>query len=198
MTSIESAEQTDRPFSLTGTPLRHPSTETSSNRVWMRSGISKPSLTTRKERAREVSFRSSLVARPRLGAGHRQPDHGVAPHKGRRADRGHDRERASGSGRYRLPHPCAGKHVIVELKKVGRKMGLLEWSNKGRLYVDKLTKILREQNQPTPDIEVIFVLGKTVDEEASNPERLKSSMASISPGSRIVHYDTPIRGAQEA
>lgn len=92
----------------------------------------------------------------------------------------------------------AGKHVIVELKKAGRKMGLLELVEQGQTYVDKLTKILREQNQTSPDIEVIFVLGKAVDEEASNPDRLKSSMASISPGSRIVHYDTLIRGAQEA
>ena len=92
----------------------------------------------------------------------------------------------------------AGKHVIVELKKVGRKMGLLELVEQGQTYVDKLTKILREQNQASPDIEVIFVLGKAVDEEASNPDRLKSSMTSISPGSRIVHYDTLIRGAQEA
>ncbi len=92
----------------------------------------------------------------------------------------------------------AGKHVIVELKKVGRKMGLLDLVEQGQTYVDKLTKILREQNQSSPDIEVIFVLGKTIDEEATNPERLKSSMTSISPGSRIVHYDTLIRGAQEA
>jgi len=92
----------------------------------------------------------------------------------------------------------AGRHVIVELKKVGRKMGLLELVEQGQTYVDKLTKILREQNQTNADIEVIFVLGKTVDEESSNPERLKSSMTSISPGSRIVHYDTLIRGAQEA
>jgi hypothetical protein len=92
----------------------------------------------------------------------------------------------------------AGKHVIVELKKAGRKMGLLELVEQGQTYVDKLTKILREQNQTSPDIEVIFVLGRAVDEEATNPDRLKSSMASISPGSRIVHYDTLIRGAQEA
>ena len=92
----------------------------------------------------------------------------------------------------------AGKHVIVELKKVGRKMGLRELVEQGQTYVDKLTKILREQNQTSPNIEVIFVLGKTVDEEASNPDRLKSSMTSISSGSRIVHYDTLIRGAQEA
>lgn len=92
----------------------------------------------------------------------------------------------------------AGKHVIVELKKVGRKMGLLELVGQGQTYVDKLRKILREQNDVSPNIEVIFVLGKTVDEEESNPDRLKSSMTSISPGSRIVHYDTLIRGAQEA
>lgn len=92
----------------------------------------------------------------------------------------------------------AGKHVIVELKKVGRKMGLLELVEQGQTYVDKLRKILREQNDVSPNIEVIFVLGKPVDEEATNPDRLKSSMTSISPGSRIVHYDTLIRGAQEA
>jgi hypothetical protein len=91
----------------------------------------------------------------------------------------------------------AGKHVIVELKKVGRKMGLLELVEQGQTYVDKLRKILREQNVTTPDIEVVFVLGKVVDEESTNPERLKASMASIAPGSRIVHYDTLIRGAQE-
>lgn len=92
----------------------------------------------------------------------------------------------------------AGKHVIVELKKVGRKMGLLELVEQGQTYVDKLKKILREQNVPTPDIEVVFVLGKAVDEETNNPDRLKSSMESIASGSRIVHYDTLIRGAQEA
>lgn len=92
----------------------------------------------------------------------------------------------------------AGKHVIVELKKVGRKMGLLELVEQGQTYVDKLKKILREQNVATPDIEVVFVLGKTVDEETTNPVRLKASMESIAPGSRIVHYDTLIRGAQEA
>lgn len=92
----------------------------------------------------------------------------------------------------------AGKHVIVELKKVGRKMELLDLVKQGQTYFNKLDKILREQNQPNPNIEVIFVLGKTVDEEKSNPERLKSSMTSISAGSRIVHYDTLIHGAQEA
>lgn len=92
----------------------------------------------------------------------------------------------------------AGKHIIVELKKVERKMKLLELQEQGQTYVDKLKKILLKQGDATPNIEVVFILGKNIDEEASNPERLKSSMAAISPGSRIVHYDTLIRGAQEA
>ncbi len=93
---------------------------------------------------------------------------------------------------------AAGKHIIVELKKAGRQMKLLELQEQGQLYVDKVTKVLRAQNITAPDIEVIFVIGKPVDEEGHNPERLKASMAAVSPGSRIVHYDTLIRGAQEA
>lgn len=92
----------------------------------------------------------------------------------------------------------AGKHIIVELKKVERKMKLLELQDQGQTYVDKLKKILLKQGDATPNIEVIFILGKPVDEEAWNPDRLKSSMTAIAPGSRIVHYDTLIRGAQEA
>lgn len=97
--------------------------------------------------------------------------------------------------KYRL---MAGKHIVVELKKAGRNMKLLELQEQGQTYVDKLRKILLAQNEPAPNIEVIFVIGKPIVEEGSNPDRLKSSMAAISPGSRIVHYDTLIRGAQEA
>jgi hypothetical protein len=92
----------------------------------------------------------------------------------------------------------AGKHIIVELKRVDRQMKLLELQEQGQTYVDKLKKILLSQGNSTPNIEVIFVIGKPIAEEANNPDRLKSSMAAISSGSRIVHYDTLINGAQEA
>jgi hypothetical protein len=92
----------------------------------------------------------------------------------------------------------AGEHILVELKKAGRKMKLLELQEQGQFYVDKLKKILLAQNVTDPNIEVIFVIGKPIDEEKDNPERLKSSMAAVSPGSRIIHYDTLIKGAQEA
>lgn len=92
----------------------------------------------------------------------------------------------------------AGKHIIVELKKVDRKMKLLELQAQGQTYVDKLKKIRLSQNETSPNIEVVFVLGKPIDEEKENQERLKLSMAAISPGSRIIHYDTLIIGALEA
>jgi hypothetical protein len=91
----------------------------------------------------------------------------------------------------------AGKHILVELKKAGRKMKLLELQEQGQLYVDKLKKILLAQSITDPNIEVIFVIGRPIDEEEGNPQRLKSSMAAISPGSRLIHYDTLIKGAQE-
>jgi hypothetical protein len=92
----------------------------------------------------------------------------------------------------------AGKHIIVELKRASRKMKLLELQDQGQTYFDKLKKILLAQNSETPDIEVIFVLGEPVDEERNNSGRLKASMDAISQGSRIVHYDTLIQGAQNS
>ena len=92
----------------------------------------------------------------------------------------------------------AGKHIIVELKRADRQMKLLELQEQGQTYVDKIRKILLKQGEKTPNIEVIFVIGQPIAEEASNPERLKSSMAAVSPGSRIIHYDTLIKSAQES
>lgn len=92
----------------------------------------------------------------------------------------------------------AGKHIIVELKRVGRQMALNELQNQGQTYVDKLKKILLEQNNASPNIEVVFVIGKPIPEEKDDPDRLKFSMLSVSPGSRIVHYDTLVMGAENA
>ena len=92
----------------------------------------------------------------------------------------------------------AGKHLIVELKKADRKLELNDLLRQGQTYVDKLSKILRGQGEKSPNIEVIFVLGKPVKEEEENPNRLKATMAAVSEGSRIVYYDALIQGAQNA
>ncbi len=91
----------------------------------------------------------------------------------------------------------AGKHVVVELKKVGRKMKLLELQEQGSTYVDKIKKILKAKGEDSPNIEVVFVIGQPVD-EAGNPDRVKASMEAVSKGSRIVLYDTLIEGARRA
>ena len=93
----------------------------------------------------------------------------------------------------------AGKHIIVELKKAGRRMKLIDLQEQGQTYVDKLKKIcLSVAEDATPNIEVVFVIGRPVDDETSNPDRVKASMTAVSPGSRIVHYDSLIYGAQQA
>lgn len=91
----------------------------------------------------------------------------------------------------------AGKHVVVELKKVGRKMKLLELQEQGSTYVDKIKKILKARGEDSPNIEVVFVIGQPVD-EVNNTDRVKASMEAVSKGSRIVLYDTLIEGARRA
>lgn len=91
----------------------------------------------------------------------------------------------------------AGKHVVVELKKVGRKMKLLELQEQGSTYVDKIKKILKAKGEESPNIEVVFVIGQPID-EANNVDRVKASMEAVSKGSRIVLYDQLIDGARKA
>ena len=92
----------------------------------------------------------------------------------------------------------AGKHIIVELKRANRKMKLSELFEQGQQYSDKLKKLLVAQGNKSPNIEVVFVLGRVLDEEEKNPERIKHTMDAIAPGSRVKYYDSLIQGAQEA
>ncbi|SUO96714.1 hypothetical protein [Suttonella ornithocola] len=90
----------------------------------------------------------------------------------------------------------AGKHLIIELKKADRALDMYELSKQGMTYVDKLKKILRAtENKENVDIEVIFVIGKPVE---CDVDRKKSLLSAISPGSRIVHYDSLIHSAQKS
>jgi len=92
----------------------------------------------------------------------------------------------------------ANKHIIVELKRAGRKLNKAEILQQGDLYVSKLKKILASQGESNSNIEVIFVIGKPIDDETSNPDSVKHVMDAISPGSRIVHYDSLIINALNA
>ena len=92
----------------------------------------------------------------------------------------------------------AGKHIIVELKRAGRNVPLLELTRQGQKYVDGLRSILLKLDEPNQNIEVVFVLGKPLPEEKSNPARLQHQMESISPGSRVTHYDALIYRAEKS
>jgi hypothetical protein len=92
---------------------------------------------------------------------------------------------------------AAGKHVVVELKRAGRRLALDDLFSQGRKYVSALRKILAAQGELRPNIEVVFVVGKPLQEEMADPDGVKNAMASISPGSRIVHYDGLIRSSLE-
>ncbi|WP_428118696.1 BbrUII/HgiDII family restriction enzyme [Candidatus Poriferisodalis sp.] len=92
----------------------------------------------------------------------------------------------------------AGKHIIVELKRADRKMKISDLYDQGTTYVDKVTKIARAQGESNPRVEVVFVLGTVLAEESENPDRLRSLLDSIAPGSRVVYYETLIAQAQDA
>ncbi len=105
-----------------------------------------------------------------------------------------DAEEAASKGRFDITYrTIPGKHVIVELKRAGRKVTLLELAEQGNKYVDELKRLLVKHGEATDpsriDIEVIFVLGDQVSEQNSDPRRYKNLMESISPGSRVCTYD---------
>lgn len=91
-----------------------------------------------------------------------------------------------------------GTHIVVELKRAHRRMGILELQGQGMLYVDKLQKILAAQGEFNPKIEVVFVIGPPLADEGYNPQRVASMLEAISPGSRIVHFDKLIGSALRA
>ncbi|MBB6287922.1 MULTISPECIES: ATP-binding protein [unclassified Pseudomonas] len=91
-----------------------------------------------------------------------------------------------------------GTHIIVELKRAHRRMGILELQQQGMLYVDKLQKILAAQGLHGEKIEVVFVIGPPLVDEGYNHNRVANMLEAISPGSRIVHFDTLINGALKA
>ena len=91
---------------------------------------------------------------------------------------------------------AAGKHIIIEIKRVNRKVHIEDLMKQGHGYVEILKKILSNQNEKNPNIEVVFVIGKPIDEK--NPQTVKAAMDYVSPGSRIVHYDELIQNANKA
>lgn len=93
----------------------------------------------------------------------------------------------------------SGKHVIVELKRVQRLLKAPELLEQGGKYRTALEKCLNQQGITNPHIEIVFVLGKLVEEE-SNPslgrEYVEKVLSSLN--ARVVYYEEMIGNAQKA
>jgi hypothetical protein len=91
---------------------------------------------------------------------------------------------------------AAGVHIIVELKRYGRVVGVAELEEQGIKYRSALHKLLTQQGETTPQIRVVFVLGKA-PADAHNPALppgyavQKLSLAEMS----ISYYDSLINNA---
>lgn len=92
----------------------------------------------------------------------------------------------------------AGKHIIVELKRADRKLTVPELLDQGQKYVTALRKCLIAADKEDGPIEVVFVIGRPLDEEKDDPEYVERAMSALASGSRIKHYDGLIENALQA
>lgn len=107
-----------------------------------------------------------------------------------------DEEQKDRLGRFDIAYKTiAGQHVIVELKRSGRKMKLLELVAQGQFYVDAVKAAARAAGEENPDVIVVFAVGSPIEEQKSDPSRYRAMMQSVSPGSRAVQYESLIQGA---
>ena len=89
----------------------------------------------------------------------------------------------------------AGQHIIVELKRAGRKLSVTELAEQGNKYANALTKILRRQMGPdhNPNVSIIFILGVEVN-EYDQPDYVNRMLDAA--GARVMYYDQLIASAE--
>lgn len=91
----------------------------------------------------------------------------------------------------------AGQHIIVELKRAGRTLGVTELAEQGNKYANALGKILRRQYGAdyNPNISIVFILGKEV-KEFDQPDYVNRVLEAA--GARVTYYDQLIQSAEAA
>ncbi len=92
----------------------------------------------------------------------------------------------------------AGQHIIVELKRAGRKLSLGELVDQGSNYRTALTKCLAKLDIHAPDITVVFVVGALLEGEAEpgGHRSIVDTLRGI--GARVVHYEKLIEQADSS
>jgi hypothetical protein len=90
----------------------------------------------------------------------------------------------------------AGKHIIIELKRPGRKVSTVELILQIEKYRDKLQDILRATNVHEP-IEVICLVGENLTDH-TNPEKIESSRKMLDAiNARVVMYQELIHNSYD-
>ncbi len=91
----------------------------------------------------------------------------------------------------------AGEHIIVELKRAKRKLGVGDLIEQGNKYRSALHKCLTSQGVKNLHITIIFVVGTELKEEGDpeGHEMVKKSLDAF--GARVEHYEALIKRAQD-
>lgn len=91
----------------------------------------------------------------------------------------------------------AEQHILVELKRAGRRLTVGELWDQGAKYKNALEKCLRKEkgDSYSPNIAVVFVLGKPVDDNA-HPQQVNQALQAIN--GRVVYYEQLINSARNA
>ena len=94
----------------------------------------------------------------------------------------------------------AGAHIIVELKRYKRVVTLSELIKQGEKYKSALATCLEKCGTPSPNIQIVFVLGQVIKQSANRmlggAEYVEQSLANLN--ARVVYYDQMIVNAQNA
>ena len=91
----------------------------------------------------------------------------------------------------------AGRHVIVELKRFSLNLQVEKLADQGVRYLTALNSVLEQQNKPSDDVEVIFVLGSqpgTKNRGVLSEEKHREAVLSRCNG-RVVLYNELIINA---
>ncbi|MDE0041213.1 MAG: hypothetical protein OXT74_04205, partial [Candidatus Poribacteria bacterium] len=98
-------------------------------------------------------------------------------------------------GRYDIKYKMtSGKHVIIELKRAGRKLDDFELQGQVNKYRNALRKILREAGKDEP-IEVVCLVGEPLNQWASPEEKEESRQSLAAKSIRVVLYQQLIEDA---
>lgn len=92
----------------------------------------------------------------------------------------------------------AGQHILVELKRAGRRLHFHELAEQGEKYFAALESCLEKMGFRDRHIAIVFVLGQRLHEEGAPGGRGRVEKALDAWNARIVHYESLIRGAREA